>query len=141
MDDSVVTRTNKVTNEGAVEVGDPLHAAGHVGSPGHFSRGLLLIVVVSEHKAQQQTRHDDITDAQHGEVAPGGAREHQLAGQGEARDVPPHARAQVQFAREHVEGVVGGLRGHLHHHIAVEDVGREKDLQEREGEVSARPAV
>lgn len=97
-EDPVAIRTNKVTNQGAVEVGNPLHAAGHVDRTGHFSVGLFLIVVVSEHEAQQQARHDDITDAQHGEVAARGAGEHQLSWQGEAGDVPSHAGAQVQLA-------------------------------------------
>ncbi len=113
-----------------MEVGNPLHPAGHVDRTRNFSVGLFLVVVVSEHEAQQQAWHDDIADAQHGEVAAWGAREHQLSRQGEAGDVPSHAGAQVQLAWEHVEGVVGRLRGHLHHHVTVKDVGREEDLQE-----------
>ncbi len=97
-DDTVAIRTNKVTNQGTVEVGNSLHPAGHVDSTWHFSGGLFLIVVVSEHEAQQQAWHDDIADAQHGEVAAGGAGEHQLSRQGEAGDVPSHAGAQVQLA-------------------------------------------
>ncbi len=42
-----------------MEVGNSLHPAGHVDSTWHFSGGLFLIVVVSEHEAQQQAWHDD----------------------------------------------------------------------------------
>lgn len=123
------TLTNKVTNESAVEVGNPLHATGHVNGTWNFSRGLFLIVVVTQHETQEQAGHDDVTDAQHGEVTAGWAGEHQFAGKGETGDVPSHAGSQVQFAGENVEGVVGGLRGHLHHHVTVEDVGGEEDLR------------
>lgn len=79
--DKQATLTNKVTNESAVEVGNPLHATGRVNSAGNFSVGLFLIVVVSQHETQQQAWHDDVTDAQHGKVTAGGAGEHQFAGE------------------------------------------------------------
>lgn len=114
-----------------MEVGNPLHAAGHVGGAGHFTGGLFFIVVISQHETQQQAWHDNIADAQHGEVAASGARKHQFAGQRETGDVPAHARSQMKFARQHVQWVVGRLRGHFHHHVTVEDVGGEEDLQEK----------
>lgn len=119
-----------------MEVGDTLHAAGRrpcgPRAPG-LAASLLLVVVVAQHKAEQQAWHDDVADAKHGEVAACGAGEDQLAGQREARHVAAHARAQVQLAREHVQRVVGRLGGHLHHHVAVEDIRREEDLRVKRG--------
>lgn len=71
--------TYEVADEGAVEVGDALHAPGHVGRALSLATRLLLVVVVAQHETEEQSRHDDIADTQHGEVAARGARENQLA--------------------------------------------------------------
>lgn len=115
--------TYEVADEGAVEVGDALHAPGHVGGAGGLAARLLFVVVVAQHEAEQQSGHDDVANAQHGEVAACRTREHQLAWKREARHVAAHARAQVQLAGNNVQRVIGRLRGHLHHHVTVKDVG------------------
>lgn len=115
--------TYEVADEGAVEVGDALHAPRHVGRALCLAACLLLVVVVAQHEAEEQSRHDDIADAQHGEVAARGARENQLAWEREAGHVTAHAGAQVQLTGDDVQRVISRLRGHLHHHVTVKDVG------------------
>lgn len=112
-----------------MEVGDALHAPGHVGGARCLAARLLFVIVVSQHEAQQQSGHDDVADAQHGEMAARGAREHQLAWEREAGHVAAHAGAQVQLTGDNVQRVIGRLRGYLHHHVTVEDVSREEDLR------------
>lgn len=68
--------TYKVSDEGAVKVGNLLHAPGDVGrsrGAAGVTVGLLLVVVVTQDKAQQEPRHHDVSDAQHREVAARGA--------------------------------------------------------------------
>lgn len=121
--------THEVADEGAVEVGDALHAPGHVGGALGLAARLLLVVIVAQHEAEQQSGHDDVADAQHGEVAPRGAREHQLARERETGHVSAHAGAQVQLTGDDVQRVISRLRGYLHHHVTVKDVCREEDLK------------
>lgn len=114
--------TYEVANEGAVEVGDALHAPGHVGRALCLTVRLLFVVVIAQHEAEQQSGHDDVTDAQHGEVAARGAREHQLAWEREAGHVTAHAGTQVQLTGDNVQRIISRLRGHLHHHVTVKDI-------------------
>ena len=65
--------THKVSNESAVEIGDALHASGHVTRPRDFPICLLLVVIIAEDEAQQQPRHHDVSDPQHREVTSCGA--------------------------------------------------------------------
>lgn len=106
-----------------MEVGDALHAPGHVGGARCLTARLLFVVVVAQHEAEQQPGHDDVADAQHGEVATRGAREHQLAWERKAGHVTAHAGAQVQLTGDDVQRVISRLRRHLHHHVTVKDVG------------------
>lgn len=72
----LVCLTYKVPDEGAVEVGDLLHAPRDVSwtrGPTGVTTGLFLVVVVAEDKAQQEAGHHDVPDAQHGEVTSSGA--------------------------------------------------------------------
>lgn len=68
--------TYKVANEGAVKVGNLLHASRDVGGPrgtAGVTVGLLFVVVVTKDKTQQESRHHDVSNAQHGEVTASGA--------------------------------------------------------------------
>jgi len=59
-----------------MKVGNLLHAPGDVGGSGGtagVTAGLLLVVVITQDKAQQESRHHDVSDAQHREVAARGA--------------------------------------------------------------------
>lgn len=59
-----------------MKVGNLLHAPGDVGRSGGTAGvtvGLLLVVVVTQDKAQEESRHHDVSDAQHREVAARGA--------------------------------------------------------------------
>lgn len=70
------TLTYKVSNEGAVKVGDLLHAPRDVGrSRGTtgVTAGLFFIVVIAKDKAQQETGHHNVSNAQHREVTASGA--------------------------------------------------------------------
>lgn len=55
-----------------MEVGDLLHPPRDVPRPrgaAGVTAGLLLVVVVAQHEAEQEAWHHDVPDAQHGEVA------------------------------------------------------------------------
>lgn len=75
--------------------------------------------------------------------------ENQLPGQRQARDVAPHVGPQVELPGKNIEGIVSRLGGHLHHDVAVEDVGGEKHLPSGEspltrgagGSVISAPAL
>lgn len=43
--------THKVSNESAVEIGDALHASGHVTRPRDFPVRLLLVVIIAKDEA------------------------------------------------------------------------------------------
>lgn len=62
-------------------------------------------------------------------VLPG---ENQLSRQRQARNVTPNIGPQVQLPGKHIEGIVSRLGGHLHHDVAIEDVGGEKHLPKGE---------
>ena len=54
----------------------------------------LLVSVVSHDKAEEEAGHDDVPQAQHGEVSRGvGGGEDQLAGQGEVGSIASHGPA------------------------------------------------
>lgn len=55
-------------------------------------------------------------------------RENQFSRQRQARNVSPNIGPQVQLPGKHIEGIVSWLSGHLHHDVAIEDVGGEKHL-------------
>lgn len=68
--------TYKVSNEGAVKVGDLLHASRDVGgSRGTtgVTTGLFFVVVITKDKAQQESRHHNVSNAQHREMTASGA--------------------------------------------------------------------
>lgn len=54
--------------------------------------------------------------------------EDQLSRQRQARNITPNIGPQVEFPGKNIKGIVSRLRGHLHHNVAVEDVGRKKHL-------------
>lgn len=94
-------------------------------SLGHRTLG-LFVRVVAQHEAQQQAGHDDVAEAQHGEVTRVvHARKDQFAREVELRRLP-HDAAEIQLACDDPDGILGGSRGHLHHHICTEDVWREE---------------
>lgn len=83
-----------------MKVGNLLHAPGDVGGSGGtagVTAGLLLVVVITQDKAQQESRHHDVSDAQHREVAACGAREDQFSRQRQARDIAPNVGPQVEL--------------------------------------------
>lgn len=121
----------EVSNEGAVEVGDLLHASRDVGGSRGTTGvtiGLFFVVVITKDKAQQESGHHNVSNAQHREVTASGAREDQLSRQRQARNITPNIGPQVEFPGKNIKGIVSRLRGHLHHNVAVEDVGRKKHL-------------
>lgn len=68
--------TYKISNEGAVKVGDLLHASRDVGrSRGTtgVTIGLFFVVVITKDKAQQESGHHNVSNAQHREVTASGA--------------------------------------------------------------------
>lgn len=59
---------------------------------------------------------------------PGLPWEHQFSRQRQARNIAPNIGPQVELPGKNIKGIVSRLRGHLHHDVAIEDVGREKHL-------------
>lgn len=122
-------QTYKVSDEGAVKVGDLLHASRDVGGSrgtAGVTVGLFFVVVITKNKAQQESGHHNVSNAQHREVTASGAWENQFSRQRQARNVAPNIGPQVQLPGKHIEGIVSWLGGYLHHDIAIEDVGGEK---------------
>lgn len=71
-----VSLTYKISNEGAVKVGDLLHASRDVGGSRGTTGvtiGLFFVVVITKDKAQQESGHHNVSDAQHREVTASGA--------------------------------------------------------------------
>lgn len=58
-------------------------------------------------------------------VLPG---EDQFSRQRQARDIASNVGPQVELPGQDVKGIVSRLRGHLHHDVAIKDVGGEKHL-------------
>lgn len=59
-----------------MKVGNLLHASGDVGGSrgtAGVTVGLLFVVVITKDKAQQESRHHDVSNAQHREVTASGA--------------------------------------------------------------------
>lgn len=54
--------------------------------------------------------------------------EDQLSRQREARNITPNIGPQVKLPGKYVKGIVSRLCGHLHHDVAIEDVGGKKHL-------------
>ena len=85
-----------------MEVGNLLHAPGDVGGSGGTAGvtvGLLLVVVITQDEAQEESRHHDVSDAQHREVAARGAgTQGHVSG---VRLLPPHSSCSrsVRFLR------------------------------------------
>jgi len=101
-------------------------------SPGRRQRGIrcdalcLLVRIISQDEAQQQSRHHHIAQSQHGEVARVvEAGENELSGQIQLWCVP-HNPAQMQLSSHDSHWIVGGSRGHLDHHVGAEDVRGEE---------------
>lgn len=114
-----------------MEVGDLLHASRDVGrSRGTtgVTIGLFFVVVITKDKAQQEPRHHNVSNAQHREVTASGAWEDQLSRQRQAGNITANIGPQVEFPGENIKGIVSRLRGHLHHDVAIEDVGGKKHL-------------
>lgn len=59
---------------------------------------------------------------------PGLPWEHQFSRQRQARNIAPNIGPQVELPGKNIKGIVSWLRGHLHHDVAIEDVGGEKHL-------------
>lgn len=55
-------------------------------------------------------------------------RENQLSRQRQARNIAPNVGPQVELPGKNIKRIVSWLGGHLHHDVAVEDVGGEKHL-------------
>lgn len=75
-------QTYKVSNEGAVKVGDLLHASRDVGGSrgtAGVTAGLFFVVVITKDKAQQEPRHHNVSNTQHREVTAGGAGEDEFS--------------------------------------------------------------
>lgn len=82
----------------------------------------LLIRIIAQDKAQQQSRHNHIAEAEHREMPSiVNAGKYQFSRQIQLGCVP-HNAAQIQFARHNSNWIIGGSCGHLDHHICAEYV-------------------